>query len=763
MEFDRVYLIISPNSDILKAYSAGGFLGGLLVKGSKSGLRWAKSIMLTVGVILLCCSALFGYVLMALSDNMRLTDNDFIQYLQYSVDSRLLELQKYSTVLELNAINTKLKQLKEPVDEITPDMYRLGDQVLSYKITNKIVSSAFMYYPNAQIIVGDKGCYPTSSYYMLENSLLKDGYIDWLADLENMTDELMWVHTSSDEKFCYGRRMMYEGETVGYIVFEIDTEELLHATQSLVDKRPSRFGFGVMLDETLLAQTTDTDEMQKLIGTLNPAALTSTSFVEQDGMILYIRPSQFTDFYYLNAYSQIQYMRPLLIALCVCTGGVLVCAAFGLFASIYISRRNTKPLRSIIEKLGAAQDTPDEYQAISLCIDKMMKEKNISEEKMHGQQDKIGALFLNVVLAGEFQSEFSVFSMAKRYDVVFENPYYAIAVLYVKGENSEAAADTVRGRILKWCESEGYDVIVAYRHEKYILLFNVDEGISVKDIAELVWRMTSSLFGEKNACAALGHIYDSLVQIYLSYSQALTALRYATSTHSSSVCCYNSLMESDATKDALNIAVFEAFASALQQNKFVSAKEALPSLFEKYFSAEDSADIRRIKFASVQNLLLDALIKARQSEMLSRDDYRTGEILCCTTQAELLESAQKLLALLCEPVQSSTEPTTSVAERAKQIIERDYTDPMLGLYMISDELKVSNSYLSTTFKNKFGIGVVQYINRLRIDHAKELISTTDMSIKDIALAAGFSSDISFIRVFKRYELQTPSTLRRTRE
>ena len=49
---------------------------------------------------------------------------------------------------------------------------------------------------------------------------------------------------------------------------------------------------------------------------------------------------------------------------------------------------------------------------------------------------------------------------------------------------------------------------------------------------------------------------------------------------------------------------------------------------------------------------------------------------------------------------------------------------------------------------------------LRVDQAKSLILNTDMNIKDIAQTVGFSSDINFIRVFKKLENRTPTTLRR---
>ena len=45
----------------------------------------------------------------------------------------------------------------------------------------------------------------------------------------------------------------------------------------------------------------------------------------------------------------------------------------------------------------------------------------------------------------------------------------------------------------------------------------------------------------------------------------------------------------------------------------------------------------------------------------------------------------------------------------------------MGLYLVSEQLNVSNSYLSTAFKNAYGVSLVQYLTRLRVEHAKKLI------------------------------------------
>ena len=90
--------------------------------------------------------------------------------------------------------------------------------------------------------------------------------------------------------------------------------------------------------------------------------------------------------------------------------------------------------------------------------------------------------------------------------------------------------------------------------------------------------------------------------------------------------------------------------------------------------------------------------------------------------------------------------------RARQAHHRrKFCRPDDGPLSVSEQLNVSNSYLSTTFKVTYGVSIIQYINRLRVDQAKSLILNTDMNIKDIAQTAGFSSDINFIRCKKAGE------------
>ena len=101
----------------------------------------------------------------------------------------------------------------------------------------------------------------------------------------------------------------------------------------------------------------------------------------------------------------------------------------------------------------------------------------------------------------------------------------------------------------------------------------------------------------------------------------------------------------------------------------------------------------------------------------------------------------------------------AIVIRIRNTIEQQYSNPALDLRMLAEDANFSQPYLSRIFKEWCGLSIHQYINQVRIQHAKELIVNGNITIKEIALAVGFSGDAQFIRAFKKLEGVTPGTLR----
>ncbi len=79
---------------------------------------------------------------------------------------------------------------------------------------------------------------------------------------------------------------------------------------------------------------------------------------------------------------------------------------------------------------------------------------------------------------------------------------------------------------------------------------------------------------------------------------------------------------------------------------------------------------------------------------------------------------------------------------------------------LASELHVGYSYFRQMFKKYTGISPVQYHLALRIQRAKELLVSTDLSFKEIAIELGFESYFYFSRVFKDKTGQSPKEFKK---
>lgn len=82
-----------------------------------------------------------------------------------------------------------------------------------------------------------------------------------------------------------------------------------------------------------------------------------------------------------------------------------------------------------------------------------------------------------------------------------------------------------------------------------------------------------------------------------------------------------------------------------------------------------------------------------------------------------------------------------------------------SLQQLAREMNMTANYLGQVFKRETGKPYTQYITELRIDRAKSLLLSGDMSISDISNALGFNDYFYFLKTFKRVTGVTPKQYR----
>lgn len=95
--------------------------------------------------------------------------------------------------------------------------------------------------------------------------------------------------------------------------------------------------------------------------------------------------------------------------------------------------------------------------------------------------------------------------------------------------------------------------------------------------------------------------------------------------------------------------------------------------------------------------------------------------------------------------------TVYLGSRYQQEISVDEVASAVGLHP---------KYLLTLFRRTCGMTLWDYVIRLRLAHAQRLLLTTDRTVLDVALEAGFGSASAFYQAFRKYESRTPAEFRR---
>ncbi|MCK9478659.1 MAG: helix-turn-helix transcriptional regulator [Firmicutes bacterium] len=143
-------------------------------------------------------------------------------------------------------------------------------------------------------------------------------------------------------------------------------------------------------------------------------------------------------------------------------------------------------------------------------------------------------------------------------------------------------------------------------------------------------------------------------------------------------------------------------------------------------------------------------------------NYQTllDQLLKWKTIDEVETAILTITAQLCEKIKFAQ--THRFKDIVISIIEKQYHNPNLGVAMIADILGVHRSYLSTVFKSESGMGLLEYINKYRIEKSKDIMCDLSKNLNSVALAVGYLDNRTLIRIFKKYEGITPTQYRNSK-
>ncbi|MBD8067887.1 helix-turn-helix domain-containing protein [Bacillus sp. PS06] len=150
------------------------------------------------------------------------------------------------------------------------------------------------------------------------------------------------------------------------------------------------------------------------------------------------------------------------------------------------------------------------------------------------------------------------------------------------------------------------------------------------------------------------------------------------------------------------------------------------------------------------NIMFHQLLHVYRSNYYT---YHSGHYLVTSL---LIEITEQLIANF-NFLQSSTNGNTNINKIMEWI--RIHSLGNITVTDISDKFNYNREYLSRSFKKHTGMTITEYIHLLKLSKAKDYLSSTNCSIKEIAYNVGIQDEKYFMKLFKKYEKMTPTEYR----
>lgn len=152
------------------------------------------------------------------------------------------------------------------------------------------------------------------------------------------------------------------------------------------------------------------------------------------------------------------------------------------------------------------------------------------------------------------------------------------------------------------------------------------------------------------------------------------------------------------------------------------------------------------RFSETETALLEQKIK----ELLKESDEKLPFYT--------LNIKSKINEIVISMIRKATSNEVAIAslpiQQAVSYMNEHFVE-QITLKGLAKQLSFSTNYLGMLFKKQMGCTFNEYLNTLRLKHACNLLSSSDISVKEISYASGYSSVEYFMYAFKKKMLMTP--------
>ncbi len=300
-------------------------------------------------------------------------------------------------------------------------------------------------------------------------------------------------------------------------------------------------------------------------------------------------------------------------------------------------------------------------------------------------------------------------------------------------------------------EERRLSFLIRESNNQFIFLI-ASETIDAVQISRIIDLARSSVlqYFEIPLSAAVDNIFEDiklLPELYKDMSQKLEQLFYL---DESSV-----INASERSLQKINIfSIKKSYVQALLDNLNDENEEKAMAVLketEDFFRKNNVKDIEvKLFYSNLLSSIFDRYYHCfSKSEELQDYTYYHSKIMMTVKMIKILTLIRGIVAKAIKNIKSYRHNNSNhIIREAITYVEKNY-QKKITLKSLADHVNLSKHYVCYLFKKETGENLSHYINKLRIEKAKQMVVESNCKIKEIYTELGFADQQYFSRTFKK--------------
>ncbi|MBE5039120.1 helix-turn-helix domain-containing protein [Ructibacterium gallinarum] len=758
----------------MKLFTSGG--------NHKIVFAWFVSYMLIL--FFTSCVNFIAYI--PIEQRMEEQNNHYVTEL---LENRKEEMDNLRTLVNNAAVeishNETINRLAFSTENLSGNNYyrvvEAAEALAVYKTIESEFQNVYVYFHKLNYCVGLNTSNIAQSYFKVQFGDRQIKQSDWMSlMIENHNGEFIALPSESADYpetvlyllSLYGTERFVPAAT---IVIEVNSDKFTPASGAesyneaffIINAEGKVFPFGNPTEEARVQEIADTYGVADGISTVGKQIMIANHSENSEWKYLYLVDKSVFQ-------SGIRAARRWIITLNILGIFVVIFIAF-LFA-----RKNYQTVQQIINLFGSPQKSEESgFRYIESRISDIVAENQAYSKITEKLQDNvIRSAFLSRLLNERVHIS-NKEEMLDSLGISFPYPLFQVVLFYIeinddmffdnKNDDTEESYRLARliltnilGDLLakeeivaEYCDVEGMLAgIVNLKTEEHIDKFK-----------KIIQKLQEFLLSNFNIrfMAGMSDSYTNSDDLPHCYSEAMSCMeQYFFS--SNDVVTYSELENTELTDCYIPRNMEEQLVNGMKVGNYEICVKVLDRIFqENIFASNQSVQAAKIVLYELTAIMIRTIAEQGiidDENAISDLIHMVDNIGVNMDAKEITRRLQGVMQSFCtKHKQETVQKTDILTDRAKLFVDEHYMEPALTVAMIAENCNVSMAYLSTNFKKRYQSGLLEYINLVRIEHAKKILEDSNDTMERVAELVGYSNMRSFFRMFSRYVGTSPNRYR----